>query len=394
MVDPAFDDREQHPDQPGIHALIIGVSDYTHLPAADAHPSQEQEKYGLGLTRLSAAASTGFLVYEWLLASRDALPLPLLTCRLLLAPSADELQRVDGLGALGSDATLKSVLAEAKAWRNDAATHRDGLTFFYFAGHGLRRKRGDHVLVLQDVGDGLGQRLQNAVDTFTLVQGMAPSEDHPEIARRQLYFFDACQMRPIDAWKYEDEGCTGVFDKPTIQEDDRAAPEYYTALPGMTAFALPGEQTVFSKALLKCLRGAVGERRGRQWGVTLLSLNKGLQHHLADILDKEPEEQMFRVDGLTENLLLLRLAEPPDVELVLQVVPGKDAARAEVTVSDLKHPALKFGPPLHPHPYSAKVKAGAYQVSVQVSGASGNVSSSPPELLEASPPYDRWELAV
>lgn len=392
MVDPVFDVRAKHAGEPGVHALIIGISNYSNLPAANEERTKQQEQYGLGLSRLTSAATTGFLIYQWLLESRDKLPVPLTTCRLLLAPVDAELESVEGLGAVASDASLDAVLAAATGWQCDVGAHQGGLSFFYFAGHGLQRKRGDHVLVLQDVGQSFGARLQKAIDSFSLVQGMAPSKEYPEIARRQLYFFDACRMRPAQAFKYEDERCTAVFNVPTIERDDRAAPEYYTALPGTSAFALPGEQTVFSKALLQCLRGGIGEKRERRWCVTLHSLNKGLQHNLAKILEKKPEEQMFRLDGLTENLLVCWLAEPPEVELEVEIVPESAAADAKLTLSDLKNPARTFGPPLNPHPYVTHVKAGSYQVTLQVATPEGG--SLPPELLEAHAPRDRWELAL
>jgi len=127
--------------------------------------------------------------------------------------------------------------------------------------------------------------------------------------------------------------------------------------------------------------------------VTLEELNKGLRPHLAEILEKEPEEQMFRLNGLTQNLLLCWLAEPPNVELEVELVPGSAAACAELTLSDLKNPAHTNGPHLEPHPYVTRVKAGSYQVSLQVATLGGEIGSLPPELLEANAPRDRWELA-
>jgi hypothetical protein len=72
---------------PGVHALIVGVSSYRHLPGGGG--VQAAETYGL--TQLSAAASTATAVYEWLATQSANLRVPLASCRLLLSPSGASL---------------------------------------------------------------------------------------------------------------------------------------------------------------------------------------------------------------------------------------------------------------------------------------------------------------
>jgi Caspase domain len=398
-MEPVFDAREEHAGQPGLHALIVGISRYPNLPEGRA-PTEHQQRYGLGLSQLSAAARTGLLVYEWLLEDRLGLPAPLVTCRLLLSPAADELEDVDQPEQGASDVTLKSVLEAAKGWREDAASCSDNVTLFYFAGHGLQRKRGDdHVLILEDFGDGIGGKLKNAVDTLSLIEGMAPSEDYPDIARRQFYFFDACRMPSNEAYKYEDQLCTPVFDTPTLQEDDRVVPTYQTASPGMAAFAIPGEQTLFSKALLRCLRGGGAEKLEGRWCVTVASLYRGLEHHMA-VLEKEYKaRQRFFMNNVSENVVLHCLAHPPSVDVDFEVVPEHLAPKFEVKVNDLHLPEATFGPPLDPYPFSACLKAGEYVVTSRV--VEPPSKGKPPRddvvaqrIESVAPPRQKWLFEV
>jgi hypothetical protein len=66
MVDRVVDKRAEHAGKPGVHALIIGISNYPNLPAAGEQRTEQQKRYGLGLSRLTSAAATGFLIYQWL----------------------------------------------------------------------------------------------------------------------------------------------------------------------------------------------------------------------------------------------------------------------------------------------------------------------------------------
>ena len=243
-------------------------------------------------------------------------------------------------------------------------------------------------MILGDFGDGIGSRLRNAVDTFSLLQGMAPSIEYGDIARSQLYFIDSCRMAPIDALKHENYDCTAVWDTPTLEKDDRAAPVFYTSLPGTQAFAIPGEQTLFSKALLRCLCGMGSELIGERWAVTIYSLNKGLQYHLEKVAKEYGAEQEFRVNGFGRELILHYLTDPPDVDVEFVVEPEGKATMTRVLVNDLQN-EQEFGPPLDPHPYSTSLLAGNYLVNV--SSGSGTPT---PQLKTLSPPYDRWKFTI
>jgi hypothetical protein len=389
-VEPVFDARGEREGEPGLHALIVGISKYRHLPVPGERPTKHQQRWSLGLRQLTAAARTGLLVYQWLVDVSSSLLVPLTTCRTLLVPSDAELAASAELGDLAGDAALKTFLRVAQDWRDDVASNADNVAFFYFAGHGFQRKRGDQVLLLEDVGDGAGGKLTNAVDTFSLVQGMAQSEENPDIAQRQFFFFDACRMQPRDAYKYESQPCTAVFDPPTLTQDDRIVLEYNTAVPGAEAFAIRGEQTVFSKALLTAFAGAGAEEVGGRWCVTIDSLNRGLRYQMESLQNEYRRQQKFRVNGLGEDVVLCQLTGPPDVDVDLQVIPETAAARTAVTIDDLVRPEQAFGPPLDPQPFPVRLRAGQYFVTTR-RDATGPTRK---QLEMVAPPHRTWILAV
>jgi hypothetical protein len=389
MAEPIFDARKEAAGKAGLHVLIVGISEYLHLPRHGEPLTPDQQKYGLGLERLTSAARTGHQLYRWLLASRQHLSLPLVTCRLLLAPSQDEVNAVSELKDLAVDARLDAFLEAAAGWRKDASSHADNMTLFYFAGHGFQRKRGDQVMLLADVGSGIGSSLRNAVDTYSLMQGMVPSADFPQIGRQQLYFIDACRLAPIDAYRYEMQDCTRVWDVPAMDPDmpdDRASPVFYTALPGAAAYAIPGDQTIFGKALMWCLEGGSAERVEGNWCVTIDALPRGLRYVLGRLREEHNIEQDFRLDGFGEPIQLNRLEKVPDVDVDLEIRPSDQAHDVEIVADDLKHPRT-FGPPLDPHPFRTSLRAGNYQLNVRVLGGPGR----PPvtQLEKVEPPYSR-----
>ena len=131
------DNRNALGDQPGLHALIVGVSQY---PSLEGGATPVADPWGMG--QLTSTASTAHMIAEWLKGA--LLPVPLATIRLLLSPAASE----GHLAGIADPATLDNVIAEADAWRTDASSNRDSRTFFYFAGHGIQRNKEDAVFCL------------------------------------------------------------------------------------------------------------------------------------------------------------------------------------------------------------------------------------------------------
>ena len=98
-----LDRRQELGDRPGLHALLIGVSDYPNLPPASDTPKPDAGLPDLGLRPLSGTARSADALAQWIVANPDRFDRPLATCRLLISPSAAELASDPGLapGARG-----------------------------------------------------------------------------------------------------------------------------------------------------------------------------------------------------------------------------------------------------------------------------------------------------
>jgi hypothetical protein len=308
-----------------------------------------------------------------------------------LAPSQEELHAVPQLNDLVTDAGLNAFQQTAARWREDAATHPQNMALFYFAGHGFQRRRGGYqVMLLADVGDGVGASLKNAVDTYNLTEGMAPSIDLPYLARRQLYFIDACRLPTSDGYLYEKQDCTDVWDVPRLDPDmpdDRISTVFYTALPGTEAFAIPGEQTIFGKALMSCLEGGSAEQVNGRWCVTIDALNRGLRHYLARLQEEYNISQDFRLSGLGAPIVIREFKTAPEVEVDLEISPHNRADGVQVSMSDFAQDR-QFGPPLDPNPFRTSLQAGKYIVRARFAGAPADGDLI--ERIESvDPPYIR-----
>lgn len=369
-----FDRRNNMQGQPGLHALVVGVSAYPHLLEGSGRLARDH----FGLQQLSSAALTAYKIYCWLLKRQNDLSMPLATCRLLLSPSPAEVEVEPELRGLVDHCTLANFLTAAKEWRTDASSHKENITFFYFAGHGLERKTGDQVLLMEDFSDGIGGTLRNAVESSNLSNGMAPFSTQRNISRTQLYFVDACRVHPKVFEKYEWMSTSIVWDVESSVFDDRQAPIFYAAVPGSKAFGLKGDQTIFSKALLQCLDSDAVDLKSEdgeeQWCVSIHSLNTALGNSIRELNQTIGAEQNFITNGLRTDVIIRRLDQPPLINFVLEVEPRDALQVTKVEIKDMDGDLLndatgnpiELSVPLSPHPYECTLPGGYYRISAKI----------------------------
>src|SRR5439155_21081683 len=99
----AFDERDQLGDAAGLHAFVVGVSAYRHLPDGPGPPAPDNFE----MAQLTAPAESAFRIYQWLVERQEQLPVPLATVRLLLAPSTGELAADPALAQQAGSCTLR-----------------------------------------------------------------------------------------------------------------------------------------------------------------------------------------------------------------------------------------------------------------------------------------------
>lgn len=358
-----FDARNSLAGQAGMHALVVGVSWYPFLAGGS---SPVADPWGMG--QLTSTASTANKILEWLRAAH--LPVPLATCRLLVSPSAGEA----ALAGIAEPATVDNLLKDADEWRQDASTNRENVTLFYFAGHGIQRTKEDAVLCLQDFRKTPGPALRQTVDLATIRTGMSPAPRRDEIARTQFYFVDACRVQPAEQSKFEPMETSSVFDKDLAGEDDRCSPIFYSSISNHAALALPGEQTLFSTALLDCLRGAAGDSLGDDaagnplWGVSVAGLNRALEMRIVDLNREFGADQTYTTGGQFADAIVCLLPGAPMVDVAISIDPEAACAVGQLVVmADGNVVRVTKPAPVAPHPIREQLPAGLYNVLVSFS---------------------------
>jgi hypothetical protein len=397
-----FDRRAELKGQPGTHALIVGVSDYTYLPRYDEKADPKLDLKGLASSALSA-----FKIYEWLLERRDHLPVPLATCRLLLAPSDKErlVSQVGGLNdeVKGSPCGVDDFLLAANEWRADAQAGRDHATFFYFSGLGKELARSEPIILLQDFGRPIGPVLRGAVSVNNLLYGMSPNVRQPNIAQTQLFFVDSSRTPLPDLQSFELRNTTPVFDAVPLGLDERRASVFYASQAGGRAYAVRGQQTLFSGALLECLNGAaavpapVDSSDDRDWVVTTHSLINALGQVLRRLntdMQKYNVRQTFEVGGLVRDAVVVRLDGPPVVPVRIEIDPPEVAPRTVITIQDETGKPIKtLTPPREGGPVSVDLTAGVYLLEAKTAPpAPGPMVVTRVRLIK--PPRVEWKVRV
>lgn len=363
-----FDNRNELQGRPGLHTLIAGVSFYPHFLGGAGVPAPES----FGITQLSSSVLTAYKMYRWVLERQSHFPVPLATCRLLLSPSPVEAEVEPNLHSLTEACTRNNFETAAYEWRTDASLHKDSMTLFYFAGHGIQFSRAEAIVLLEDFGDGRGGLLRNAVSINNLFDGMAPTAARPNVALTQLYFIDASRVLPSRFRDFERITVPDVFSIELRGFDERSATIFYAAAPGGISDALRGEQTVFSRALLQCLNGAAGEVREQetgqeQWYVSINSLREALVYSIHELNQATGAEQDFITRGGVGDAVIHYLDRTPLVDLVLQVDPPDALPFTRVEImDDIGNPIITLPMPLNPHPYKFKLPAGFYSISAKI----------------------------
>jgi hypothetical protein len=386
-----IDNRAALAGEPGVHALIIGVSRYPFLANGDTPVA---DPWALG--QLTSAASSAHAMFEWLKKAR--LPVPLATCRVLLSPSASPNEAP--LNGLTDEATFDNVFQAAHDWRQDASQHQSNITVFYFAGHGVQRDKEDAVLCLHDFRQppATAPALRRAIDLTTMRAGLSPSSSQPEIARQQFYFIDACREQREQTRNFRDLKTGDLWDIELDGQDDRCSAIFYASISNQVAAATPGGQTLFNQALLACLNGEAGDSLGEDaagepiWGVTVESLNKALLSKIDEINRDVGGDQTYTTGGQFKPAQVCLFDKPPLVDVTLEVDPMQASLLSHVTITDNNQVKKSYLPPLV-HPIQDTFDAGLYSVALSFT------PPAPPyidctRLREAHAPRSNWKVRV
>jgi hypothetical protein len=367
--------------QVGTHALIVGISHYPNLYSKTG-PFAE---LGLGLQPLTSAAISAWAFWEWLKVAR--LPVPLASCRLMLAASQEEESRVPALRKLRRPCDSDSFIDNVSDWREDASSHDKNITLFLFVGHGLMRSRLDQLLLFTDIGSARGRAFQGAVELNSVVYGMVPDDlRFPKIARRQFYFIDTARTRVQGPFR-----ATDVFDVQMTALDDRQVGIFHSALAGAMAYARIGKETLFSAALLDGLRGNAavsvvseanaGVSSDERWGVTVNSLARYLSEEAKRQSEEFGLDISYPVSGTLDDTVIVEIDNPPRAELVVSL--SKDfPLPVSIWIKDRHGLVVADSVIETPGDASFSVPSGLYLVEISGEHRAGSiVVVSPPKTI-------------
>ena len=382
-------DRRNSDAGPGTHLLVVGVSAYRHLPGGSGPPARET----LGMRPPSSAATSAFRVHRNLV-GRAQFAVPVASSGLLLSPTAEERSREPEMAEV-PPATLSNFLEAAEEWRRRTATHPDNVALLYVVGLGLERENAGQVFLLEDFGDGVGPLFRNAVTLTSIYQGMAPTSWQPNMARTQLFVFDASRVAVPPKLELQWARATPVFDADPPLIDDRAAVTLFSAPPGGAALSQKRGGSLFSQALLRCLDGAAATRidadDGPRWVITVSSLVEGLQREVERLSDSIDRKVAFDFGGSLRDATLLELSEAPSVELQITIEPHDAAEATRIELTDEEGTlAWGEGPPLSGNPVVAHMRAGLYRLSVSVEPARADLMAPTVRWRPVMPPVVRW----
>jgi hypothetical protein len=348
---------------PGTHALVVGVSAYRHLDDG-VEPTTAGIESGMG--QLSAAARSASEFAAWLLNDYRRADAPLKSLRVLLSPADGEQIHPDIATRLpaGSKATLANVRQGLLEFREACDAHSDNVLIVYFVGHGVQLTKNGAIVLLTDFGaPGQATQLERSIDIAGIHAGM----NHPNTARTQFWFVDACRQQPRIARRFERLEGAFKFDVPV--GDTETSPIFLAATTGKEAFARVGGVTLFNEALMWALHGGVaaGPDEGPVdvWHIPVTELIKKLPDKVKRLAQAENADQSVDIAGKVHEAVFHELAEAPQVDLLVQLQP--DGANGNCTGKLSLDATLVVREDIVDWPFHDQLRAGLYLLNVRAS---------------------------
>jgi hypothetical protein len=246
-------------NEPGVHALIIGVSDYPYLSGGSA-PKNAKARDNGGLGQLEVSAYAAALFFDWVVQAGEIAGAPLTSCRLHLAPRPDEVEKIKSLKNVGhyGDANYAALRTALDDWSAEMSvagrtSQAPNVALFFYSGHGVE-VAGSPAILASDVlnqltaDGGAGKAvavdaMTTAVKTFNIDRG--------------LFFIDACRDAPLAARVINlvGEQSLNPNRSPTRRPD--ALIRLHSTASGLKAYQLKdGKGTLFTEAVLDGLQGS------------------------------------------------------------------------------------------------------------------------------------------
>lgn len=278
-------------------------------------------------------------------------------------------------------ATKSAVEKALTAWFRDCSRDDGNIAILYVAGHGIELNKDDGgIVLLEDFAGEKPAILRNALDTGNIRRAMAGKV----MARTQLYFVDACRIRPDEVLGVKLR--TGIeMDEPG-SDPPSASPIFFSASSGTLSLGRRGQGTLFSQALIECMdmRALTKTDDGAGWRVTDSMLVDKLADRVQELAAGVGHEQETTTAGMFRGRTIHQPAQPPKVPLRIDVNPSSARGRAFASVGPTTANMIVVDHPLEP-PQVLEVPAGVYLAKVDVRPPPGPALTGT-RAFDASPP--------
>lgn len=257
---------------PATHALVLGVGAYPHLNGGKKRLTDDHD----GMGQLTSPPISARMFASWLMTSfhhpgKQLATVSLLTSEEKSAPFIDP--KNAGKSFRIQEATSANVTMAVKDWFDRGKTHPDNLLLFYFCGHGISAGT-DTALLLSDYGKNPLNSLEGAIDFRRLRLGMQRCQ-----ASEQCFFIDACRASSDTLVTAEFAGQVIIQPRPRDPSWPKwRAPVFYSSLKGDKAYALPGEPSVYTDALLKAFQNLAADDEEGDWRVSTVRIQSTVDH--------------------------------------------------------------------------------------------------------------------
>lgn len=339
----------------GIHALVIGVGEYTHLEGGTGKMIDDPVQYG-NLGQLTSPQRSALAFAKFLRDSaHDHWKAPLGTIDVLVSPTPTAQEQATLPMAL-LDPTIDNIQAAFDRWTTLCAGNHDNVAIWYFCGHGLQSN--EQILLASDFGKFPSNHFRGAFAFESTRSGFLQC-----LPNTQCFFVDAC--RDVTPGVVENIG--GVIAPPLIRPQAYAQRQcrhdltIQSSAPFESAFAPAGKISYFTSALIKALAGgAATTDEDGNWVIR----TDGVTSHIDELLSIESGRDQTTAKGIgLSSTVVRRLDKAPNAKLILECDPRLAIAVAALSCETSPPPGERFErEPPEATAWELMVRAGYYNV--------------------------------
>lgn len=254
-----FDDSS---NDPGTHALLIGVGKYPFLYGGDQGEAARLPHH-MKMGQLSSPSHSVRAFANWLTDDQQGFlndERPLRSLQLLCSGAAPISWGLPGQPEVDiARANMASVRQGIIDWKGRSSRNPENMAIFYFCGHGMQMSASESSLLMEDFGSDHADPMQHAIAFASMRLGLQAQC----AAKHQVHFIDACRTHPTDAfldtYGADSAGQRVIAGALSSAIRRRLSPVFFATGLLSAAYGQPGQPSIFMQGMLKCFRG-VGSR--------------------------------------------------------------------------------------------------------------------------------------